>query len=179
MNAIQQTVLGVKKGYTLLHYINDLFDYLGTLYHHRKNALDVLHILIHADDATILARDRVSAIEKLRSMLDYCSMNKIICQFSKCEFLVVNGDNSDNEPLPFGNNMLRNVNHILLLGSHLTNTASLKEELGLHMTKRFKSVIKFYNFLRSNIIAPIKVKLKVLKSCVFSSLLYNCETWGN
>ena len=41
------------------------------------------------------------------------------------------------------------------------------------------SVIKFYNFIRSNKSAPIQIKLKVLKSCVMSSLLYNCETFGN
>jgi hypothetical protein len=61
---------------------------------------------------------------------------------------------------------------------HLTSIASVKEELALHMTKRYKSVVKFYNFLRSNRIAPVKVKLKVLKSCV-SSLLHNCETFGD
>ena len=174
---------GIKQGLPLspllfLFYINDVFDYLGQLYDHGKCNLDVLHILIHADDATIIARDRTTAIEKLKSMLDYCKLNHIICQFSKCEFLVVNGESGDNEPLPFGNETLRNVDHILLLGSHLTSIASVKKELVLHMTKRYKSVVKFYNFLRSNRIAPLKVKLKVLKACV-SSLLHNCETFGN
>ena len=175
---------GIKQGLPLspllfLFYINDVFSFLGLLYDHGKNLLDVLHILIHADDATIIAWDRASAIQKLQSMLEYCKLNHILCQFSKCEFLVVNGDSGDTVPLPFGNDSLRNVNHILLLGSHLSSTASVKEELELHMSKRFKSVIKFYNFLRSNVIAPLKVKLKVLKSCVLSSLLYNCETWGS
>ena len=175
---------GIKQGLPLspllfLFYINDVFSYLGLLYDHGKNAMDLLHILIHADDATILARDRATAISKLQSMLEYCDLNKIICQFSKCEFLVVNGESGDSEPLPFGKDKLKNVDHILLLGSHLSSAASVKEELKLHMCKRFRSVIKFYNFLRSNVVAPLKVKLKVLKSCVLTSLLYNCETWGN
>ena len=112
-------------------------------------------------------------------MLSYCNLNYVIPQFSKCEFVVVNGTDDDREPLPFGNSMLENVEYITLLGSHLTSGVSLAEEISLHMQKRYKSVIKFYNFIRSNKSAPLKVKIKVLKSCVMSSLLYNCETFGN
>ena len=48
----------------------------------------------------------------------------------------------------------------------------------LHMDLRYKSVIKFYNFIRSNKLAPLAVKLKVLRACVVNSLLHNCETFG-
>ena len=46
------------------------------------------------------------------------------------------------------------------------------------MTKRYVAVHKFYNFLRSNKLAPLSVKLKVLHACVTSSLLHNCEAFG-
>ena len=46
------------------------------------------------------------------------------------------------------------------------------------MKKRFKSVIKFFNFCKENRLAPISVKLNALRACVESSLLYNCETFG-
>ena len=48
----------------------------------------------------------------------------------------------------------------------------------MHLKLRFKNCIKFFNFLRANRHAPIAVKLKVLSSCVTSTLLYNCETFG-
>ena len=134
---------------------------------------EALHLLIHAGDATIIASTREIAIDKLRSMLYYCAINCIIPQF-----LVVNGSEIDREPLPLGKNSLSNVNHIILLGSYLPSKASLKEEMMLHMQKRYKSVIKFYNFIRANRAAPLQVKIKVLRSCVVSSLLHNCETFG-
>ena len=129
--------------------------------------------------ATIIASDRSSAMNKLRSMLKYCDLNGIIPQFTKCEFLVVNGTEDDRAPLPFGNTFLKCVEFILLLGSHLTSLASIAEEARLHMKKRYTSVIKYYNFLRSNRSAPLKVKTKVLQSCVMSSLLHNCEAFGS
>ena len=46
------------------------------------------------------------------------------------------------------------------------------------MTKRFVAVHKFYNFLRSNKLAPLSVKLEVLLACVTSALLHNCEAFG-
>ena len=105
-------------------------------------------------------------------------MNHIIPQYSKCEVVVVNGKEIDRTPLPFGDNFLKNVDYITLLGSHLTNDASMRE-MKLHVEKRYKSVIKVYNFIRSNKGAPLQVKIKVLKSCVISSLLQNCETFGS
>ena len=45
--------------------------------------------------------------------------------------------------------------------------------------KRYPSCTKFYNFLRSNKLAPLSIKIKVLESCVVSSLLHNCETFGD
>ena len=174
---------GIKQGLPLspllfLFYINDIFDFFGALYDGGKKFFDVLHILIHADDATIIASSRNDAICKLKTMLIYCGLNKIIPQFTKCEFLVANGTEEDRAPLPFGDTSLDCVEHLLLLGSHLTHHASLFDEGELHMKKRFSSVVKYYNFLRSNRSAPTKVKMKVLRSCVTTSLLHNCEAFG-
>ena len=66
-----------------------------------------------------------------------------------------------------------------MLGSHLSSKGYLVEDLKFHMEKRYVSCIKYYNFLRANKLAPLYVKIKVLKACVINSLLFNCETFGN
>ena len=47
------------------------------------------------------------------------------------------------------------------------------------MKNRYQAVSKFYNFIRTNKLAPSSVKLKVLNACVVTALLHNCETFGN
>ena len=44
--------------------------------------------------------------------------------------------------------------------------------------KKGNITVKFTNFCSKNYLAPLDVKLRVLNSCVVSSLLYSCETWA-
>ena len=119
------------------------------------------------------------AVRKLRDLLHYCRLNCIIPQYSKCQFIVINGEDDDKEPLPLGEKFLKIAPHLELLGSHLSATGLLAEDLKLHMKERYKACIKYYNFLRENRLAPLIVKIKVLRACVVNSLLTNCEAFGN
>ena len=53
------------------------------------------------------------------------------------------------------------------------------DDLNSDFSSRFKSCIKYYNLLRSNRCAPLSVKLEVLKACVITSALHNCEAFGH
>ena len=76
---------------------------------------EIINILIHADDVTILSSSREKAIAKLHCLLVYCNMNKILPQYSKCGFVVINGRDND-----FGNACISTKKHVSLLGSHIS-----------------------------------------------------------
>ena len=176
---------GIKQGLPLspmlfIFYINDMFEVFRSAFGTcADNIFKMIHLLIHADDLTLLATMRDDAIEKLRTLRQYCNINYIIPQTTKCKFITINGTPTDNEPLPFGDDLLNNVNNLEILGSHVADSGLLSDDLDLHMTKRFPSCIKFFNFCHENKLAPVSVRLNALRACVTNSVLYNCEAFGS
>ena len=60
------------------------------------------------------------------------------------------------------------------------DTGNIKNDIKLNLNeKRSNITIKFTNFCARNFLAPIRVKLDVLHSCVMSSIYYGSETWGD
>ena len=56
---------------------------------------------------------------------------------------------------------------------------NIKQDIGNSFNEKKGNItVKFTNFSSKNYFAPLDVKLRVLNSCVVSSLLYSCETWA-
>ena len=181
--ASYEAMAGIKQGSPLspmlfLFYVDDIFQFFISTFS-SSCILETIHILMHADDTVVIASSRVLSILKIKHLLEYCRINSIKLETSKSHFIVINGNKEDRSPLPTSSGYILHCDHLSLLGSHLSASGAILNDLKLHYESRFMACIKFYNFLKANKLAPMAIKLKVLKSCVTSNILYNCETFGN
>ena len=179
-----RTLTGIGQGATsstllFIGFIDDLVDYLEE----RCSAepiLDVLHCLLHADDTAIISTNRDLFVQKCNHMLDYFEANELKLNFSKCEYLIINGKEEDlKTPLGLSYGALEYKRVVKYLGMKISDTGSIKEDTEMNIeSKRANVLIKFGNFCRKNFLAPLDVKLTVLNTCVAASVTYGCEVWG-
>ena len=76
------------------------------------------------------------------------------------------------------NRLLNSKNEIVYLGIIFSDTGRINNGVKVK-GKRSDITMKYTNFCAQNYLAPFKIKLAVLHSCVKSSLSYSCETWGD
>ena len=65
------------------------------------------------------------------------------------------------------------------LGFWLCNSYDVSDMIKFHLSKKMFHVSSFYSWLDINRSTPIKIKLIVLYSCLFATILYSCEAWFN
>ena len=68
--------------------------------------------------------------------------------------------------------MLKNVSKKTYLGSVITNSHKLLDDVKEDIKHRNFNIIKYYAFLRKNSHAPLYIKIKVLNSCIIASILH-------
>ena len=134
---------------------------------------------MHADDILLLATSRQHAIQKMKCLTKYCEDNYIRLQMTKCAAMCINGCDEDRESINVANITLDTTSCEVYLGSCITNSNKLADDVYADIKHRQVNIVKFFAFLRSHINAPVDVKLKVLDACIMSSVLYNSETWAN
>ena len=180
-----RTFTGIRQGAassTLLFigFIDDLVDYLEERCT-SEPFIDTLHCLLHADDTAIISTNRSDFVTKCNHMLQFFDENELKLNFSKCEYLIINGKEGDvKEALKLSNGLLIYKSVVKYLGMKISDTGSMKFDIELNIeSKRSSLTIKFGNFCRKNFLAPLETKLSVLNTCVSSSITYGCEVWGS
>ena len=65
------------------------------------------------------------------------------------------------------------------LGFLLSYSEELEKIIDNNLTKKMSNIAKFYAWLQYNENTPFFIKMKVLYACLFESLLYSVEAWGD
>ena len=58
-------------------------------------------------------------------------------------------------------------------------TNDISKIITINVNQRMNNICKFYAWLEINKDTPIEIKLMILDNCLFSSILYGVETWGD
>ena len=90
---------------------------------------------------------------------------------------MVNGDDSDKDPLLFQNLVVEYCSQYLYLGAWFSDDGNIKSVLNLHEKSSASLVNKFAIFCAVNTTMPFSYKMKVFQAAVMSSLFYSSESW--
>ena len=180
-----ETSTGIRQGasssvFLFIVFINDLILYLKNKCIEEPLIHD-LHSLLHADDTAILSTNRALFIIKCNHMLKYFHDNKLGLNLGKSGYLIINAKSNDMKTnIHLENGCLEYKNQVVYLGGVFSDTGNINNDVSLYLKEKRPNVtVKFVNFCAKNYLSPLSIKLKVLDTCVSSSLYYGSETWGN
>jgi len=143
--------------------------------------LDPYNLLQLADDTLTLADKYDSLVQKLLAMFLY-SKRKYQAPNVKKTLFAHFSSTPIVAPMLIGDTYISSIDekkgHVYL-GMIFLPTDDFEKILLANINSRMKHVAKYYAWLEINENTPIETKLLVLDNCVFSALLYGCETWGD
>lgn len=137
-----------------------------------------LHCLCLMDDKIIIATNASDFQFKLNLLYNYCNDSGMKINLSKTKCLIINAHNDElNTSFTIGNDAIEYAQSYLYLGSYFTADGSIVSSLKLQAQAKEKEINKFIIFNNTNKDYPLWVKMRVLDSCIVSSITYGCESW--
>jgi len=90
--------------------------------------------------------------------------------------MMVFGDEQISSKICIDGIELENVKKFTYLGSNMTYDLDYSKEIAVRIAKAMANLKALDKIWKSKAIT-LETKLSILKTCVFSTMLYSCETW--
>ena len=137
-------------------------------------------MLLHADDATVLATTYSKLCEKLVAVEEQLNEKDLSLNFDKTFFMYIgHPDNKITSNIKLKHGVVKYTTSTIYLGTCITDNGNIFTSINSDMKQKGSNVkIKLTNFINNNETTPLKLKIKVLYACFYSVILYNCESWG-
>ena len=134
-----------------------------------------LNNLRFADDIDIIEEDAEKLENTLQALNEEGKRYGLVVNIEKTKTMVF-GDNVMPQQIKVDGIELENVDRFVYLGSTLTYDLDCVKEISIRIAKAMSNLIAMDKLWKSKAIS-LHTKLSVLNTCVFSSMLYGCETW--
>jgi hypothetical protein len=135
----------------------------------------LINNLRFADDVDIIEEDPAEMELTTQILNEEAKKYGLFMNFDKTKTMVF-GDKDIRQPVMVEGIHLENVERFTYLGSNMTFDLDCKSEIKIRIARRTSALKALEKIWKSKAIG-IKTKLEVLKTCVFSSMMYGCETW--
>lgn len=128
-----------------------------------------------ADDIDIIAEDEDTLEKTVQTLSEEGKRYGLVMNIDKTKTMVF-GDKQIPRKVRVDGVELDNVEQFTYLGSNVTHDLDCSKELAVRIAKATANLKALDKIWKSKAIT-LETKLSILKTCVFSSMLYGCETW--
>ena len=111
--------------------------------------------------------------------MTFCKDYGMIVNEKKTYFMVINGDEVDQEPIVVNSATIKHCNSYTYLGSPFTSDGLPSSAVKAHAQDKLSHFHKFIAFIEKNSDLPFIIKKRIFDACLISGLLYGCESWLN
>lgn len=131
--------------------------------------------LLFADDAALLAHDEGTLQSLINNLARACDTFSLSINISKTVILPQACTSLTGTYL--NGSILTTVNKFCYLGSTITSTFSLEEEINARIGNAATNFGRLSKRAWDNKRLTLKTKIQIYRACVLSTLLYSSETW--
>ena len=140
------------------------------------------NVLQLADDSVILAEDETAFQWEALSLASYSEEKNLVINKKETKYISTH-EIPQHEAMKTNNDLtieaVKPREGYNWLGLWLTHTNDISELISFNINKKMYAIRRFYEWLADNEETPFLIKVKVLYSCLFASILYSCETWSD
>ena len=147
-----------------------------------QDFMDPFCLVQLADDTSILAETFESLTYKFSSIFNFSDSKYAHINITKTKYMHMS-NNPITKPMTLNNSVeidpVEEKDGYSFIGFKLTYSNDIYKLIANNLSDKMSNVAKFYAWLECNETTPFFIKIKVLYTCLFESLLYSVEAWGD
>ena len=161
------------------YYISDMSDGLKN---NNDDFMDPYCLIQLADDTNLIAETITSLNNKFSITFKYAKDNYQRINHKKTKFMHMSDEPSLNDIVLEDGTVINPVNPCegySFLGFKLTYSGNIEHIIENNLDSKVNTIVRYYAWLHENNDTPFYIKIQVLYTCLFTSILYSAEAWSN